>query len=777
MRNKKIKIVSILAAVACLGAVTFTGCGEETYTGTKLPGYTSSQNAAESNGGFAVKKDGYVYFVNGMENYTAANEYGKVVKGSLMRISEENLNGGKYDKAETVVPMLFASQNMDSGIYIYGDYVYYATPTTDKDAQTSVVQNSWIDFKRAKLDGSEAMKGYYFRLPDNAAKYRFVQVNGVDENGDGQEDVFCMYEYSGESGTLRSFNTATGKDTVLVKGATAYYYDMQDLSNPTVYYTMGVTVGQDSDNSSTASYNQLYSVNAAAKVTALDSAKASYTTSSGKTYDFDEKYLAKQSNVKLDDYTTYPYVNLGKLVLDGVGSISHSHNGSVEYGGRSPFNGNTDTAPATLDGYKYEVKGYQNGGVYYTRTDVSDTKNVKLFYLADETGINGTSWNVVSGNAQATLVEDDTTNTASAIFYIDNGVHYYLYLSENGTLYRAGRNGNTEIEPFALTVKLAGATLWKVEGDYLYYYMAASNGNGFSRINCKGEEKDYNVLLGKEEYQPVTVDNVDWNSSWYKPEMFGDVLLFANEQSFGSTSYNYIYATKVGTTSEILARNEALKEVNDYMEEFTENADLRTAMKYYFRTGETAAFEAVRDEYDENQQTEFDKFVKMFDEGKEFEGKLESDFIAQVGVMKASDKEAIKTSWENTLRSPDVDENSEEEFPTWAICLIVCGSVVILACAAVAVLLVLRAKKAKAAEAEATVNAYKRKIDTTDDKSIDVYADEEETTETVEEAKEEVVEDTEEVVEEVVETEVPEVEEPASEEAEVPTEETENKEE
>ena len=44
-------------------------------------------------------------------------------------------------------------------------------------------------------------------------------------------------------------------------------------------------------------------------------------------------------------------------------------------------------------------------------------------------------------------------------------------------------------------------------------------------------------------------------------------------------------------------------------------------------------------------------------------------------------------------------------------------------------------------QADATVNAYKKRIDTTDDKSIDVYADEtqevaEETTETVEETVE-----------------------------------------
>ena len=59
------------------------------------------------------------------------------------------------------------------------------------------------------------------------------------------------------------------------------------------------------------------------------------------------------------------------------------------------------------------------------------------------------------------------------------------------------------------------------------------------------------------------------------------------------------------------------------------------------------------------------------------------------------------------------------------------------------VLIVLHSnKKAKEREAEATVNAYKRKkIDTTDDLSIDVYADEE------------VEETTAETVEEVTETE------------------------
>ena len=89
------------------------------------------------------------------------------------------------------------------------------------------------------------------------------------------------------------------------------------------------------------------------------------------------------------------------------------------------------------------------------------------------------------------------------------------------------------------------------------------------------------------------------------------------------------------------------------------------------------------------------------------------------------------------------------------------------------VILYLKKKKAAKREADAIVNSYKRqRIDTTDDKSIDVYADDsaeekaEEATEApVEEsASEEVAEPVAEVVEETAETPVEEpVAEPATE--------------
>ena len=114
----------------------------------------------------------------------------------------------------------------------------------------------------------------------------------------------------------------------------------------------------------------------------------------------------------------------------------------------------------------------------------------------------------------------------------------------------------------------------------------------------------------------------------------------------------------------------------------------------------------------------------------------------------------------------------KESLPTWAIVLIIVGSVlVVTAGVLVPVLIIRHKKKLKALEEEAIVKAGKKKIDTTDDKTIDVYADEEATEETATEAPAEVAEEPvveEATVEEAVEEPVVETVEEAVEEAETP---------
>ena len=291
--KKGTKILSLAAAMTLLGStVALTGCGKDKhYKGEEtLAEYQAAMaNGGEvsSNGGFVVEKGGYVYFINGVEATTADNGYGTPVKGSLMRIKKTDLAEGNYDQAKIVIPSLFTAQDFTAGLYIFGDYVYYATPTTDKNI-SGETGNSYIDFKRAKLDGTEApMSGYYFRAVSSTI-YRYVQVEGVDRNDDGEDDVFCLYE---DGTTLKSYNTATNEDTVLVKGASDYFYDTKDLTNPNVYYVMSVTYEAEKTNPTTPGYNQIYCVNAAAQVKSVDASAASYTVADKdgnevRTYDF-----------------------------------------------------------------------------------------------------------------------------------------------------------------------------------------------------------------------------------------------------------------------------------------------------------------------------------------------------------------------------------------------------------------------------------------------------------------------------------------------------------
>ena len=768
--NKSKKIISIIAAATLsLSAIALSGCGSVDYKGEQLTAGYDKTATVSSNGGFAVEKGNYVYFINGSASNTADNTYGEVVKGSLMRISKAQLADEKYNEAQVVIPSLFVAGDTTAGIFIYGEYVYYATPTTDKDTKTGEVQNTYLDFKRSKLDGSEAPMGgkndYMFRLSTNSAKYRFVEEGGK---------VYCLYE---EDKQLKS-RRVDGDDyqeTVLVSGASAFYYDLKDPTNPNVYYTMGVTYDLDKASFTKAEYTQIYSVNAA-NTAKTDKATASYKVLDAKgnvikTYDFDEKFMeekAEEKNYDLSDYTTYPYVNLGTLVLDGVGTAP-----SPSADGR--FNWDDKTASSEINGYTYTIQSYQNGGLYYQRTALpkgqADSDDAKLFYLSDARGAN---WNTVTGNTDTTVRKTVALNTdkanASALFEIENGAHVYYYL--DGSILKkatAGVDGVPSI--INLAYEVSSANLWKKDGDYLYYHATASKGNNITRINASGNADAYNPHLVTDDYKPQTLPLVDWNSTWYKPEFVTlsggkQVVLYSNAQTYGasSTAYNYVYAAKLGTTEEIVAAQKEIDEVNEEINSHSDNAALQNVMKYYFKTGKTEAFDAVKDVedlYTKYQKDTFAAFLKEFKAEGKFEGRTYNKYINLVSRMTDDDEKAIEESWASSLLSEKVVEE-DNSLPTWAIVLIIVGSALVVG-AGVTIPLVISTKKkaAKKKEEEAIVTAYKRKkIDTTDDKTIDVYA--EEATEEVSEPQSETVEEaTEEVVEETVEESV----EPAAEEA------------
>ncbi len=780
MRDNRKKIISLTVATACLAsAFAFTACGEKAWSLDEKLSYASSEAAATSNGGFAVEKGGYVYYINGSAAYDGNNTFGEVEKGALMRISTDNLKAGNYTQTETVVPLLFAAQNYDSGIYIFGDYVYFATPTTDKDLDGNVQSDS-LDFKRAKLDGSETMSTPYFRLDNNSKQYRFVQTEAGG-------DVYCLYV---DGSALKSFNTKTGKETVLVKDSSAtYYFDKTDATSPTVYYTLGVKKLIDTDSAAQEEYNQLYRVRVDATAT-VNADEASYTvTGNGyeKTYDFDKTFLEeknteakddkKDAPYVFDDYTTYPYVNLGELVLDGIGSSSELK--ATQFSDKADYDAAMSAGSLTeLKGYTYSVQSVENGGVYFTRSKVmAGTNEISaLYYLASsEVGAN---WNTVSENAKLSeegkVVSLNTTNaSASALYTIENGTHTYYYLS--GTiLYKATApaivsGAYQESDPMEMARVASGSVLLKLEGDDLYY---RDGSNYLYMIDYTGEADDYHQLAG-ERIEPVQLAAVELNTSWYGFEIFEDTVLYNNAQTVNSKAYNYIYASKIEDADKLATRMENYTKVSGYFSDLSD-ADLTSLFRYYFRTGETSMYDAVKDLYDEYEQKEFTAFstrtvsankskndyTDMFKDENGVYYDRETYFINLLGSYTEEDKQSIDEGFAATLKTETVEEEENDGLAWWAIVLICVGSVLVVG--GVAAIVVWQGKKAKKAkhDREATAIRPKKKIDTTDDKSIDVYADDEEKAEVQAETVEETVEEAvEESVEETTEVEAEKTEE------------------
>ncbi len=822
MGNKAKKIISLVAAATMASSIlALAACNAKPNSLDNPLSYTSSQNAAKSNGGFAVEKDGYVYFINGQALSTASNEYGKVEKASLLRISTADLKSGAYDKTETVVPLLFVSGNVNSGIYIHGDYVYFATPTTEKDLDGNVLSGS-LDFKRAKLDGTEVMTDYYFRTKTNSIQYRYVKGD------DGK--VYCMYV---EDNVLKSYDIEARRETVLVKGAVGNTFlfnkDQDSANSDVVYYAMNVP-GQffGTKNAENEKYAQIYRVSATAKITKFDKDKASYTVKDGdkyeKTYDFNEEYFkeviaeekaaAKEEKKKekdieytydLADYTTYGYVNLGELVVDGIGAsegqfavpnekTSQFHNMNDYNEAKSDAN---KAEFAELKGYTYSLRSYENGGIYFTRTLVNATENDPnyLYHLSDE-AVNGADWNTVLGNNDFTVVSTETANASTAaIYYLnDKGEHTYLYVSGD----RLIRKSMSE-EVVVAKKGFTGRTLLYVKDNYLYSY--SSDTKNLYRIDYTGVADDYNLISGNEEYKDVKIPGVEFNTSWYAPEFFDNVMLYNNAQTIGGSVYNYINAVNlngangVKTVAELNDLNEKYDEVTAFIKGLKGDKKLAEAVQTYFYTGSTAAVDQVVEAYGEealsaNDLKEFKAYAgrKLSDrkltsatqENNDYSTKFKDEngnyydvasyFVGTVSSVSAEDQEAMHNGWKASVYSVvEAAQAAKAGLKWWHWVLIVIGGAAVV-CGGVFLVLYLRERSKKAMEERMRMSKPRKKIDTTDDKTINVYADEEavkEAEDATEEAAEEAVEaPAEEAAEEVVEapTEAP---------AEVPAEETE----
>lgn len=754
MRKIITKIICFTAAaVAAASGALMAACNN--YYKADVLDYTPSGDKAVSNGGFAVEKGGYVYFINGKQVNTADNTFGSVDRGAIMRISKADLSARNYSSAQTVVPMIAYSGSYNGGIFVYGDYVYYATPSTEKNSD-GVVQNENLAFKSTRLDATETMKDYYVQVSKASLEYRYVLgKDGV---------VYLLYVATEEDfyGTgasytnIHSVNTETLENTMLAYNVGSVMFDKSDLTNPRVYYTMSVT--DYALNKTYETYNQVWTVEADA------------TTPADHTAYFEEVY--KDDEDGYDPEKDPKYVNCGTLVYDGIGKIE-GMTGSV-----TPFNG-ADADKVDRVPYTYTLTSYENGTLFYTRSSKTITSEgfstASLFAHRDE-ALNA-GWNPVTGNDTQKFILRDGAN-ASTYTYIfgENGAIENVLISSSSGLIKSKVTDviNPDIDTvdtFHMTTGSQPTVLFTAEhngANYIYYSVSGGNGYTINRICYDGAADDYaaNMLPSSEqaaEYAPVKVLDLDASSDWYKPEMFAGQLLFAS-QTTNMTEYPYIMACDLrvrenGAATDRVMTNAQIKDLNELYESVSEAIgevdeedyqNLPQALRYAFYANEKEYIREISNEYveklgyDENYLFSEESF-KSYDEfmsptangewksfadtvkvnGENISANKRDYYYALLGKMSEADAEAYAELLKTTYMpaGPEVEPTWFESLSTGAkagfIIGVCAGGLLVIAAAVVIPVVIKRKRKNKKPE-----YVKKRvKVDTRDDKNIDVYAD------------------------------------------------------
>ena len=448
--TKTKKIALILAVVLVIGAV-FAGC--QSYKWGPV-GTTDGNADVVNNGSLAVQQGKYLYYINGMDSTSNIakpedNYFGKAsVKGSIMK--SEIAEDGSLTGTAVVVPKMFYTGYTGGGIYIFGDWIYYVTPTTKTD-NTGVVQVSYLEYYRTKTDGTETQQitmvegsSVEYVFTDNALLYytssTLYKVGYTDEKVDkdatviaenvtdvlfnhastykkGQSSIqdYVYYTQSYESGSLLSGNkvyATDGGDPVLLADSKTYGTDGADASRDKQFTFTLVSAANESDGV-VVYYSKSSTVNGSTETAGTFAIKFS-----GEKPVFD---TTKEVIVAKDALTSLTHIGLENGVLVATSATSYIY--TVDEEGIQ--NKETVTFSNTPTVIKAEVS--ENSVVLYY---VISNKLMKRELKDDSGEINMSGAEIYTTWLAPTFVGD-------RLFYIDNTYNYTFVVNLSDFVYEA----------------------------------------------------------------------------------------------------------------------------------------------------------------------------------------------------------------------------------------------------------------------------------------------------------------------------------------------------
>ncbi len=442
-----------LMLIMSVAITSLIGCSASSWKGGNVT--LKNSGAVKENGGFIAETENYLYFINGVQSTTANNKMGTPLKGALLVADKKDLS-----KTEVVVPKLFVASDYGAGVFIDNGYVYYATPSVEKNSEGQIA-NDEMAFMRTKLDGSGTTEEFFTldTTSGMASQYRFVK----GENG----QVF-LYYYNSDEPAIICYNTSTKASSTIIAQKEVeegdsldkhFFLNSKDMNEENAvvgYYT--TTVYEEKH---ATLYNRVYVIKAGSdkgellvdgnndrdindkkySITLIKDGFMFFTTTNSgntKTYAISEKDARVSTNwtdsAKITEIVNTGYVSSSTLIvsLDEIYAMGETK----IY--KTSFTTKNDKTPIALKEdiskllfIREEVKAHEEGAE-------KETELVKYLYFYSAEGQIGKFMldkdGEVNDDKQTILVSIDTASTAwynvevveingkDYLFYCDNSV-------------------------------------------------------------------------------------------------------------------------------------------------------------------------------------------------------------------------------------------------------------------------------------------------------------------------------------------------------------------
>ncbi len=524
---KKLHIL-IISLILVFALSSFTGCG---LSSVDVSGEQDTDYIVYSNGGSAVQYGNYVYFINGTAGYENVdgdlNDWGDVEKGALYRAELSGSKAGRefetktytsdltdfdfdfdfyegedYDAEpidvvsnELIAPKVIGTSAYTSGgIYIYDEYVYFASPNNQKD-KYGVVKTAFTDFYRMGLDGSDPELIYTTEDSAYDQPYAFYHA-GYNDKGEGIVYMVCYWDTTIVS--VKMEGKKIGNPLTITEDATSAYFptrstfDSENLEyglEDFIFYTRDVVAGEDSVRSGNV-----------IEVSLPDGSEGfSYHMNSETTEikDVRDGLLFHTTTTTLG-YTKVLYTDLNEKIKD----IPHYANTGAK------------ANDATVSGTVFEGTNFSDfTTTYFFRGDTQNNKALMLGVTSSAVYLLSDYGDYASGVA--------LLNESITILMIDDGYIYYNK-SSSTDLYRTSlytsyydkwTNNDGEVEELLSdrTVISAGYTVDVVAGHIMFFaqYDEWADAYSYFKKLSPGSESFFVGTIAEDDERPDDWDEED----------------------------------------------------------------------------------------------------------------------------------------------------------------------------------------------------------------------------------------------------------------------------